>query len=383
MFCEECGKEVPEGKLFCTHCGAPVVNQEAHVAAAPSPPPAAEALAPPQAVQPAAPVPQVPFATVGAAPKKRKVWPIVAGVVGVLVIVAVVLVLVLVVFKGSNPSSVVASFFKAIENKDSAAATKTIDTSYFKGNSELEATFKKEVLGTMPDDVKFTGMQYSTNVSGTKATVNVTRGTASYSEDGKEQSVDMTELDGGNKFDMVKVNGTWYISPATFGGVFASSFKDAADKVLNESVVPKLSEIEKAFTSLGEMMSAQPPPTAQRMNEQLAQVQSVLDEYNSIFDKAKAEYQKILDLNGSGIEDYQKYAQAAIGFIDTQTKVFDESIALLKYVADVMAQSEAGAPPDANAYDQKTSQYSQQAAELEKKLNDYKAQMNELENKLQ
>ncbi|MHB8894619.1 MAG: zinc ribbon domain-containing protein [Candidatus Geothermincolia bacterium] len=369
MFCGQCGKEIPEGKSFCTSCGAPVVKKETPEAAAP--------VAAPAAVQ-AAPVVPAP-----AAPKKRKTWPIIAGVVGILVVVAVVLVLVLVVFKGSSPTSAVASFFKGIENKDSAAVMKTIDTAWFKGNSELESTFKKEVLATMPEGVKFTGLQYSTSVSGAKGTVNVTKGTINYTENGKKQSVDITKLDGGNKYDMVKVNGTWYISPTTFGAVFASSFKDAADKVFNESLEPKSLEIEQAFKSLSALMSAQPAPSAQQLNAQLAQVEAVVKDYKSICDKAKAEYEKIVDLNGTGIEDHKKYAQAAIGFIDTSIEVFDESIAFLKYVTDVKAQTEAGATPDMNAYNQKTTEYSQKVGELEKKLSDYQSQMSELEKKLQ
>jgi hypothetical protein len=348
----------------------------------PTPPPAAVAPATPPAPTPEAPAPVVPAAAVSA-PKKRKTWPIIAGVVGVLVIVAVVLVLVLVVFKSPSPSSPVAAFFKAVENRDTTAAMKTVDASYFKGNTGLEATFKKEVLGTMPDNVKFTGMKYSTQVAGDKATVNVTQGNAIYTQDGKRHSIDMTKLDGGNKFDMVKVNGTWYISPTTFGGVFASAFKDSAEKAFKDSIEPRSADIEKAFKSLSAMMSAQPTPSSQQMKAQSAQVEAVLKEYKSACEKTKAEYQKILDLKGSGIEDYKKYAEAAIAFIDTSIKVYDESIEFINYVTDVKAQSEAGATPDVNAYNQKTADFSAKVEELSKKLSDYQQQMTELETKLQ
>lgn len=389
MFCGKCGKEVPEGKSFCTSCGEPVIKKEEAKAATPAPPPAAAApqppvgqVAPPPAPgqAPAPPVTAAPAA--GAAPKKRKAWPIIVGVVCLLVIVAVVLVLVLVVFKGSSPSSTVASFFKAVENKDNAAAMATIDVAFFKGNSELESTFKREVLDTMPEGVKFKGMQYSTQTSGDKATVNVTKGTATYAQDGKTESVDITKLEGGNKFDMVKVDGKWLISPTTFGGVFAKAYKDAADKIFEEEIVPKSSEMETAFKNLSASMSAQPTPTAQQLTAQLASVEAVLKDYRKLSEEAKSEYEKVADLSGTGTEEYKKYAKAAIGFIDTSLEVFDESIAFLKYVIDVKAKSETGTVPDMNVYNQKTSDYTTKVTELEQQLSEYQEQMDSLDKEL-
>jgi len=382
MFCGKCGKEVPEGKSFCTHCGAPVVKtddkqESATPTTTPTPPVATPAPPTPAVIVPPV-TPQV------AAPgKKRKVWPIVAGIAGVLVIVAVVLVLVLVVFKGTSPAGTVASFLKAAQTKNVNAAMKVVDTAYFKGDSQLEALFKKEIFADLPNNVQFVGLEYTTSVNGNKATVEVTNGKANYTVDGKKKSIDFATPEAPRKMEMVKVGGNWYISPATFGNVFAGAYKKSGDKLANEELAAKATDLQKEFASLGAMMSAQPTPSSQQMKAAIAKVEPVLKEYESVSEKTKAEFQKILDLGGSGLDDYKSYAKAAIGSVDTSTAVFDESVGLMKYVADAKAQMETGAAPDANAYNQKIADFTQKTNDLEKKLSDYQQQMSDLDKQLQ
>ena len=88
MFCTECGKDVPEGRAFCTNCGYQMAEAQPPGAAPPPP-----GQVPPPA-QPAVPVTK---------PKSNKTLiGVIIGVVALLVIVAVVLVLVFVVFKGND-----------------------------------------------------------------------------------------------------------------------------------------------------------------------------------------------------------------------------------------------------------------------------------------
>ncbi len=374
MFCSKCGGEVQEGKTFCTHCGAPLVKVEVpkpQAAAAPPAPASTSAREAPAAAAPA-----------GAPGGKRWLWLLAAGVGAALLVAAVVLVLVFVVFKSSGPSATVASFFKAVESGNTDAVAKTIDTSFFKDDEEMEKVFKEEILGTMPEGAKFEGMRYETDTTGGRAVVKVTNGTLSYSEDGKRQTLDITRLENGNRFDMVEVNGAWLISPTTFGGVFAGAFKEQADGVFSNEIEPKAGELEKAFTDLSSSMSADTLPSAQDLRGQLNSAKKLLEEYRSLGKKAKAKYKRMQDLSGSGLEDYKAYAAAGIGFIDTSLRMFDESTKFLDYVIGVLARREAGTMPDLDEYNRKTEEYTRLTAELEQRLSGYQEKMESLGEKL-
>jgi hypothetical protein len=92
MKCPSCGAENPDGKEFCGDCGAKLPDE---VPAAVPEPPAAPPVAPPPAYTPpaTAPVappaytaPVAPVAPVPAAPKKKLTGPVIAIVVGVLLL---------------------------------------------------------------------------------------------------------------------------------------------------------------------------------------------------------------------------------------------------------------------------------------------------------
>lgn len=377
MFCSKCGGEVQEGKTFCTHCGAPLVKVEV-------PKPQAAAAPPAQPAPASAPAREAPaeVTPAGAPGGKRWLWLLAAGVGAALLVAAVVLVLVFVVFKSSGPSATVASFFKAVESGNADAVAKTIDTSFFKDDEEMEKVFKEEILGTMPEGAKFEGLRYETDTTGGRTVVRVTSGTMSYSEDGKRQTLDMTKLSNGNRFDMVEVNGAWLISPTTFGGVFASAFKEQANAIFNNEIEPKAGELEKAFTDLGSSMSADTLPSAQELKGQLNSAKKLLEEYRSLGKKARVKFKKMQNLSGSGLENYKAYAEVGKEFIDTSLKMFDESTKFLDYVIGVLARREAGTMPDLEEYNRKTEEYTRLAAELEQRLSEYQEKMESLNEKL-
>lgn len=96
MFCEKCGKEVKEGKAFCTECGAPVKQMPAAAPGQPAPPPPAAQPIPPAAAPGlpgvAAPVPQ----------KKKRTGLVVGIVVTAVVIITAVLLVVLLAFSSDT-----------------------------------------------------------------------------------------------------------------------------------------------------------------------------------------------------------------------------------------------------------------------------------------
>jgi len=97
MFCEKCGKEVKEGKAFCTECGAPVKKMPEAAASQPSPPPPAAQPAPPAAA------PGLPGVVVPPPPPRKKHTGLIVGItVLAAVIVAVVLVVVLLAFSSDT-----------------------------------------------------------------------------------------------------------------------------------------------------------------------------------------------------------------------------------------------------------------------------------------
>lgn len=129
MFCDKCGKEVPEGSTFCTECGAKVEippGATAPAAAAPAAPPAEAPPPPPPGVtvSPPAPEPEAaapvmpaapaeaggpppgppPAPAMGAMPPKKKRTGLKVGiaVVAAIVVLAVVVVVLILVMPNGN-----------------------------------------------------------------------------------------------------------------------------------------------------------------------------------------------------------------------------------------------------------------------------------------
>ncbi|MDD5667959.1 MAG: zinc ribbon domain-containing protein, partial [Actinomycetota bacterium] len=106
MFCDECGKELPDGSRFCKFCGTDLTGKpqgagppQGETPAVPPPPPYQAPAAPPSQV--AAPAPPVP-----AGHSARPWWknPLFIGGIATLAIAVVVLVLVFTVFTGDKVS---------------------------------------------------------------------------------------------------------------------------------------------------------------------------------------------------------------------------------------------------------------------------------------
>ncbi len=82
MFCTNCGAEVSPDQKFCNKCGAPVIVSAVNVGANAGPGPAAYNTGEPVQFNPN-------YAAAPVAPKKSKVWPIVAIVLALLLVISV------------------------------------------------------------------------------------------------------------------------------------------------------------------------------------------------------------------------------------------------------------------------------------------------------
>ena len=213
MYCDKCGKEIAEGGGFCAGCGAPV-----GAGAATAPPPAGPAMSPPVG-PPAQPLPYAP-----APPPKKPVLPWVLGILGVAAIVALVLVLVLVVFKGddnkvdtSGPEQVVLDFFEALEKQDVELLLSTIDPEMV---DMLEEALGEDYVDLVeeyffmafPDDLEVDIDEMETEIDGDEATVVITEGTMSYTDEYGDEVTEEAADNDMEAFELIELDGEWYLS---------------------------------------------------------------------------------------------------------------------------------------------------------------------------
>jgi zinc-ribbon domain len=374
MFCRQCGAEVDEGKSFCTKCGAPAPKQvETPAATQPSPPPGQ----PPTGMMPPPPVPPGALTTGPPLKKSRRTMTlvIVAVVAVILIIGGAVTAIVLVMTGASGPSATLDKFFTAAETKNVDAAMKIVDTSYFAGDQELEKIFREGIFANIPKGVTFNGLGYQTTINGDKATVKVIKGTATFDDGGKKQKVQLDKSATDSTFEFVKKNGTWLMSPSSFGTMFAARYKQQAEDIFNKDIDPKVNELGAAFKDVNTFISSQPTPSGAAIQAKVNAIQPTLDAYKTEAGKAKEQYQKIVDLKGSGLKAYQEYAKAGIGFIDTSIALFDEAMNLEKYVADTKLKIDANQAVDKAAYDQHVNEVSQKLTDLQTKMEKYQTEM--------
>ncbi len=262
MYCSNCGKDIGTDSQFCPYCGAAAGEQAApetvpagsqaqqpEAYTAPPPPPQGPSVPPaPPAAQPPAggpppPGPQVP-PHAGAAPpppvtgpaaqpayapaRKRSALPWILGILGVAVVAAVVLVLVFVVFKGdggkTDTSAIerpVADFYKALEKQDAKMLVSTMEPDFAKQLKEVLgkdyiALLEEYFFASFPDDLKITIREMKTEMDGDdRAQVTVVDGTLSYTDEyGEKVSEEAADSDL-YAFEVVRVDGTWYISEET------------------------------------------------------------------------------------------------------------------------------------------------------------------------
>lgn len=241
MYCSECGKEIPGDSEFCAYCGA-AAQAGAAVAAAQSPtppaytppPPPAGGMAPPTGAG-AAP------AQFGPTPPRKSPLPWILGILGVLVVGAVVVILLLGFAVGpkwfagddkengngaaaESPEKVVETFFRSFEKQDAKMMLSTMEPDFV---DELEDTLGEDYVDLLeeyffsyfPEDLKINIKKMDKTIDGNRATVNILEGTMTYVDEyGDKVTEEASEADM-DAFELVKVDGKWYLSEETLIGM--------------------------------------------------------------------------------------------------------------------------------------------------------------------
>jgi zinc-ribbon domain len=233
-YCSNCGSELDPNSSFCVSCGTPVAGSAAS-GPGPQPPPMA-----PQTPYTQPPIaPQTPYAQPGgyAPPPKGKGGKIALVTILALILIGAVVVLVLGFAVGpkwfvssssggtsdnntttSGPEKTVDTFLKALENKDAQAVMATLSPSSI---SALESQMSgsgmtienaiKTYLMTY-QSIDFSGVKYSTQVTGDSATVTVVEGTVTtVDENGEKTTEDARDSSEPTDFNLTKINGSWLI----------------------------------------------------------------------------------------------------------------------------------------------------------------------------
>ncbi len=380
MFCNKCGGELVPEDDFCVTCGVPVKRTEPEGEAAPIPVKPPQAPAPPPPTAPATPgiTPAAPPARVE---KPRKTQMAVAlGIVALLVVVALVLILVLVVFKGgSGPEEVAREFYQAVEEKDMDAMIALMDRDSIQGNPELEKVFREEYFKGISGDVKIKGLELEAVVSGDKATVEATAGTASYVRDGDRETDPLSEE---TPLEMVKVGGDWYIDPTSFADVCAVAFINKGNE-LADSAIAISDQVVITFDSFTSFMSSTPYMSpSQQVRGHLNAITPMVGSMKAEAEKAKLEYQKVLTLQGENLGGYKEYANLAIEYIDVGNQWADKLVEAVGYSVNSAAAVESGRPFDYNAFNMTNDAMYKGVNDLQQWLSAALDKMNELRNRL-
>jgi hypothetical protein len=227
-YCSKCGSEIDPNSSFCAACGTPVGGSQP---------------TPPGPQQPA--VPTAPYAQPGgySRPPKGKGGKIALITILALIIIGAAVVLVLGFaagpkwFVSSNdsnansntstnnnnataggPEKTVDAFLRAMENKDANALIATLSPSSLSslqsqmgGSTEPLATALGDYLFTY-QSMKFSGVEYSTQVTGDTATVTVVEGTVTtVDENGERTAEDVRNSEEPVNFVLSNEKGSWYI----------------------------------------------------------------------------------------------------------------------------------------------------------------------------
>lgn len=387
MLCRKCNKEIVEGKKFCTSCGTPVDALEEHkVPHAPEAVAVAEAVAPepPSSPPPSPPAPPAtepgPGPVAGSSPGKKKTG-LLIGIVAalsVVILAAVVLVLVLVVFKPADASATVEKFFRAAETNNTSEVPNLVDLGAFKRDTDLEAAFMNRIFKGLPTGVKFVDIEYETKTTGDRAVVKVVKGTVTAKQDGKDEKLDAAEnLD---PFDAVKKDGKWYLTVDSFSDVLAQSYREVAENAMSENFVPATAKVSTSFRSLGEYLSEDPSPSVAQIDKRIASTKKELDAFGKVADETRKRFEALAGLEGDDMESQREYAEAGIGLIDTTIDLYEESIELLEYTAQIREQAETDPTGiDLDAMNEKISGSTARIDELQMQQQEYQAKLNELE----
>lgn len=161
----------------------------------------------------------VPYQAAG--PKKRRALPWILGLLGVAVIAAVVLILVFFVFGAGNEAKAaeetVRNLYRSLEKRDFGLLMDCLEPSYRQDlekalGKDLKALFEEYFFTQFPEDLKVEIRAMETVIKGDTATVKVTDGTVTYTdESGKRVTEEASESDV-NEIPLVKVSGKWYVA---------------------------------------------------------------------------------------------------------------------------------------------------------------------------
>jgi hypothetical protein len=153
--------------------------------------------------------------------RKRKALPWVLALLGVLVVAAVVVVLVFFVFGAKSDTKAaeetVRNLYRSLEKKDFALLMECLEPSYRQELEEalgkdLKPLFNEYFFTQFPKDLKIEIRALETMIKGNTATVKVTDGTVTYTdESGKKVTEEASESDV-DEIPLVKVDGKWYVA---------------------------------------------------------------------------------------------------------------------------------------------------------------------------
>ncbi len=236
--CTSCGSPIAEGQAFCGACGRPVGAGAVAPAAPPAPPlPPAAMAAPAVPPQPQYQAPPVPYGqpVYGPGPgyppgpwqqprkSNKGLW---IGIAASVLVLAVAAVLVFVVFwgqisGGGGPEQVAQKLLSAMEDKDIDAFFDVLSpgaieelTGGFIGADLAKEMFKEELFTY--ESMKFEDVKMVSEISGDEATVSVTGGTVTITEDGETTTEDVRYSDTPVEFYLIRQDGKWYLDPSTF-----------------------------------------------------------------------------------------------------------------------------------------------------------------------
>lgn len=154
-------------------------------------------------------------------PRKRRALPWILGLVGVAVIAAVVVILVLFVFGAKSDVKAVEDtarkFYRSLEKKDFAMLMDCIEPSYREEledalGKDIKTIFEKYFFTQFPKDLKIEIRAMETVINGNQATVRVTDGTVTYTDESGKKVTEEASNSDVEEIQMVKVNSKWYVA---------------------------------------------------------------------------------------------------------------------------------------------------------------------------
>jgi hypothetical protein len=246
MNCTSCGKEIPDDSEFCGFCGAAAAAPAAAAASVPQgpppPPPAPPSSEPPPPPPPPPPggamppmgtgVPPAPY---GPPPPKKSPLPWILGILGILVVGGIVIVLLLGFAVGpkwfvsddnggstaaENPEQTVEAFFKSLEKQDAKMLVGTMEPDFVDGLKDALGDDYINLLDEyfftyFPEDLEVNIEKMDSEIMGDKAEVTIVEGTMSYTDEyGDKVTMDAADANM-DAFELVKVDGKWYLSEDT------------------------------------------------------------------------------------------------------------------------------------------------------------------------